>query len=350
MALLYFSFVILLFIPLPRYIRAGQEPDSQYLSKPASLPIKGLSVILVFFRHFAQYITLSDSPLDRIFLFMDRNSGQLIVTMFLFYSGFGIYESIKKQGSSYISGFLKKRFLPVWIQFAACLCLFLIYDLVTGQQLDPVTVLLSFTGWTDIGNSNWFMFVTFVLYFLVFFSFIRFTGKSGQKKLPPLLIFTFFTLAAAFILHLTKPSVWYDTILCFPAGMWLSFYRDRIDNLLKKHYGSVLVAVIAAFIIAFIMTSKINPVFYCLYSVCFALLVIVITVRIRFRSPVLCFFGSHVFSIYILQRIPMDAFRNVFGNNYLHFFASFAVTVIAAVAFDYIAGKLRSRISKRNAK
>jgi len=349
MALLYFAFVILLFIPLPRYIRAGQEPESQYLSKAATLPIKGLSVVLVFFRHFAQYITLSDSAADKLFVFMDRTSGQLIVTMFLFYSGFGIYESVKKRGSSYISGFLKNRFLPTWIQFAVCLCFFLIYDLITGQQLEPVTVLLSFTGWTDIGNSNWFMFVTFVLYLLIFISFIRFTGKDRQKKLPPLLIFTFFTLAAAFVLHLTKPSVWYDTILCFPAGMWFSFYRERIDNLLKKRYGVVLAAVTAAFIIAFVMTSKISQVFYCLYSVCFALLVVVITARIRFRSPVLCFFGSHIFSIYILQRIPMSAFKNVFGSNYVYFFASFAVTVIAAVAFDFVFKHIRGRISKRNA-
>ena len=38
-------------------------------------------------------------------------------------------------------------------------------------HFDWKTILLSFTGWVGIGNSNWYMFDIFVLYILLFVSF-----------------------------------------------------------------------------------------------------------------------------------------------------------------------------------
>ncbi|MBR6476984.1 MAG: hypothetical protein IKS85_00920, partial [Lachnospiraceae bacterium] len=115
MLFLYLACILLFFIPFPKLVSKGDREWDQYLIKDAALPVKGLFVILVFFRHFISYVTLSDSIFDKVFYRMDRLTGQLIVTMFLFYSGYGIYESIKKKGRPYVSGFIRHRFLPVWL-------------------------------------------------------------------------------------------------------------------------------------------------------------------------------------------------------------------------------------------
>ena len=42
----------------------------------------------------------------------------LMVTMFLFYSGYGVFESIKKKKEKYINTIPKRRFLKTLINFA----------------------------------------------------------------------------------------------------------------------------------------------------------------------------------------------------------------------------------------
>lgn len=70
--------------------------NADYLSRDTTLAIKGFFVILVFCRHFKQYVTLGDNLLDKMFIKADSLLGQLIVVMFLFYSGYGIFVQIKK--------------------------------------------------------------------------------------------------------------------------------------------------------------------------------------------------------------------------------------------------------------
>ena len=39
------------------------------------------------------------------------------MAMFLFYSGYGVYESIKRKGTPYIDNFSKNRLLKTFIEF-----------------------------------------------------------------------------------------------------------------------------------------------------------------------------------------------------------------------------------------
>lgn len=65
-------------------------PDyhSDFLSPMNTLSIKGFFVFLIFFSHIQGYLSLSDSLLNNIYFSFQNHLGQLIVAMFLFYSGF----------------------------------------------------------------------------------------------------------------------------------------------------------------------------------------------------------------------------------------------------------------------
>ena len=79
----------------PQFIKNGI--NERFLEKEQTLPIKGVFVLLVFFRHFRGYVDMDYGVLNHLFVLLDSRSSQLIVTMFFFYSGYGIFEQIKKK-------------------------------------------------------------------------------------------------------------------------------------------------------------------------------------------------------------------------------------------------------------
>ncbi len=320
--------------------------NSEYISCNLTLSIKGIFVILVFCRHYIQYVTFEDNLLDRLFIYVDNLLGQLIVVMFLFYSGYGIMTQIQKAtGRMYIKSFLKHRFLPVWLSFVICICLFIFVNISLGQinKYSLGWIALSFTGWTSIGNSNWYIFDTLVLYLIVYVSFSLFeAGKSNEKR--HLILLTLLTAAFVAILFFTRPYYCWNTVFCFPLGMWFRYYKNKIEGITNEHYWISVSLLFLSFIIVFLFNGRFAGLPYIVLSSLFALLVVLFTMKIRIGNSVLNFFGTHVFSIYILQRIPFMIFRDIISNNYLFFIVSFIVTIVLATVFDMEFNRVRKAI------
>lgn len=119
--------------------------NEKYLSKENTQVIKGIFVIIVFFSHvrtYAAYVSVSDQFVISILSYL----GQLMVAMFLFCSGYGVYESIKNKGMAYVNQFPKNRIGKTFFDFSLAICLFLILDIVIRQKLTMRTILLSFIG------------------------------------------------------------------------------------------------------------------------------------------------------------------------------------------------------------
>lgn len=70
--------------------------NKDYLSKGTTNCIKGIFILLVFFAHARTSIDVHHWY-DNAMFYLSKNLSQLIVVMFLFYSGYGIYESFKKK-------------------------------------------------------------------------------------------------------------------------------------------------------------------------------------------------------------------------------------------------------------
>lgn len=73
-----------------------KNSNNDYLSKDNSNCIKGIFVLIVFYSHLATYFEPLYSK-DFLMLNFRNFLGQLMVAPFLFYSGYGVYESIKKK-------------------------------------------------------------------------------------------------------------------------------------------------------------------------------------------------------------------------------------------------------------
>ena len=169
--ILFVFLILILCIAEQRPVTAGAGqflPD--YISKENTAPVKGIFVMLIVVSHAFQHIE-PDGTLDLLYQAFRSHLGQAVVAMFLFYSGFGIMESIRKKGYDYIRSIPSRRFANVFCRFCLILFLYLILQYAFFRRSFPLKhILLAFTGWTSLGNSNWYMFVIFLCYWLVFIS------------------------------------------------------------------------------------------------------------------------------------------------------------------------------------
>lgn len=334
MVLLYVALVLLFFLPSKWFLKSFNEG---YLDKDSTLPVKGIFVAAVFFTHFKTYVTMPDNPLDNAYVFVANLLNQLVVVMFLFYSGYGIMRSLQSKGDPYVKGFFLRRFVPVFFQFATAVLLFLIMNLCLGNAYDWQTILLSFTGWTNLGNDGWYLFVTFALYILFILVFLIPKLSTIQKNI----IHTVLCFGLVVALYFSgKESWWWNTILCFNLGMWYCLFKGKVDIAMKRPvvYWTTLPITIALFAVAFVLQYKgiFSTVTFTVAALFFVLVMVLFTMKVQSKNPVLSFLGKHVFSIFILQRlafIPL-ARTALVDMPYLYFFVALAITIVIAVLFD----------------
>lgn len=189
--------------------------------------VNGYFITLVFLSHLRTYIPKEGyGPLDQGFLWVIGNLGQLIVATFLFYSGYGIAESIKNK-PGYISSFPKRRILTflldVWLAVGA----YLILNLVQGTVPPLQKVLLSMVGWLNLGNSNWYISAILWMYVSTYAGFII-IKREGLHMLGIGFVFLS-AIAYAEQMKYERMGTWYySTILCYPAGMVFSLFVDKV--------------------------------------------------------------------------------------------------------------------------
>ncbi|MBQ7373244.1 MAG: acyltransferase [Clostridia bacterium] len=331
-------------------IRRVESGDCAYLDKKQTKSIQGIFVILVFFSHFASYIN-AENILDKSFVLITSKIGQLMVTMFLFYSGYGIMQSIKKDRVGYVNNFAKHRILTVYVRFFVSVILFLGLNIalgLVGTKYTIVDCLLAFIAWTSIGNSTWFMFATFTMYIIVLISFMSFSKHDVKVPLIFVTVLTFVYIII-FAVLIKRGPWWYNTVLCFPFGMWVSYFIDKIKNIEKnnKLYFIAVSCAVVSFLGLYLLQDKIPFAWgYCFMSLAFVSIVVLFTMKIKVGNKVLEFLGTHVFSVYILQRLMYIIFNDISDNLYLFFFISVASTLIVSICFDFLMNKLLNKIKK----
>lgn len=306
----------------------GKKTDD-FLSRDMTSAINGYFLTTVFMTHFVQYLS-SDmyNTSDWLYIQINRALGQLIVAMFLFYSGYGVMESVKHK-KNYIHTFPVKRILLFALDFEIAAAIYLIVSGLVNSTPVFGDVVKAFFAWESLGNSNWYVFAITYLYIATYLSFrfirSRYTGIS-------FVLIIAFTVFYIFFMKQHKGGWWYDTVMCYPAGMIFSWQVKKIRKYMSRsvwHYGSGLIVLGCSFLAVYTCRKE-NVWFFELLSVLFALLVVMLTVRFKAAGRFYGYIGKHLFCFYIYQRIPMILFRDSLGrsNIYLYFFVCVAGTAL----------------------
>lgn len=307
--------------------------DHDALSIERTTMINVFFVGIVFFSHFNSYVTTNNS-FDNIYYSFFK-IGQLMVTTFLFYSGYGIYESIKSK-KNYIDNFLKTRIFKLYVSVFVAMILYLILNSIIGKSYDIKTIILSTIGFTSIGNSNWFIFATFCMYFSVFFSFKVFKNDNSSALFSCLILsFCYIFLVMRYLGY----SWWVNTILCFNAGMFFSYFKDRILTFLSNKYHYILIIILLIIIFGLTIINNYNYYTYEIISLMFVLLVVLISLKVRIGNKMLLWLGKNTFNIYILQRLSFIFYDYIEIKNYniyMYFIISTLTTFVIVYFFDKV--------------
>lgn len=272
-----------------------------YCSVEKSTALKGVFVMLVFFQHFRTYITPEET--DFMAVGVSEFLGQLIVVPFLFYSGFGVMESIRAKGHSYVRRIPVDRALKTLLHFDAAVLLFLALYLFRGNTVTWKSILLSLICLHGFGNSTWYIFAIVTLYLITAVSFTVFR----KNKAAAATAVTVLTIAEIYWLMGWQREHWHNTLLCYSMGIWYSLFRDRIEKILMG--GDVI------YLTALLLLSM----------------------KFSLDNPLLQFLGRHIFGMYILQRLPMIALRHlgIFQNNTVTLMVvCFLITCILTLLFE----------------
>lgn len=326
----------------------GNFFQSEYMDKNTTTSINGIFVILIVFSHYAQYANF-EGIYDAPYLALREHLNQMVVATFLFYSGYGMMESLKKKGVLYLNK-IPKKFITLLVKFDLAVCLFWLLGEILNLQYDYgfKSIVLSFTGWWSIGNSNWYIFVILVQYFLMWISFqgLRYTKKGVAYYLGILL---FLALTIGFVFFMMKQGkgmYWYNTAILLPIGMVYSLIKNILEKIVMKNDAFFFLWCMLCsgmYVVLYFHRFKYGIEGYTLWACSFISLVLLTTMKIKIGNPVLEWFGKHIFSVYILQRIPMmilDYCGCIDSHRYMSLIIAIVTTALMAIIFEYATDKI----------
>lgn len=324
--------VVLLFVFLyrARFVSFNEE----WLGKEQALAIKGFFIVVVFLSHSNPYIGIADGSStsawgESLYSAVFSHTTQLMVVMFLFYSGYGVLKSFLTR-PNYSDSFFKNRIIKTLFNFDLCLIPFVLLSFFEDATYPISTYVLCWIGWKEIGTNSWYIFVILCLYA---FSLVG-MKISFKKRSPGFITFAVTCIGSVllicFLYAAGKQSWWYNCVLCYPLGMFFACYEKEIVSIVRNKWMTVLLVFIslALFIFFHFQESKIT---FMISAVLFGIIVVLWSSRVVVGNPVINWFGDHLFEIFILHRLPLTLFSRIgFSSRVLFVFTSFVASIVLA--------------------
>lgn len=351
-----YTVLLLLIFILIKFKFFGKDFNPDYLNKVQTDAINGIFVFIVFLSHMRGYLPEING--NWAISQLCSTLGQMMVTTFLFISGYGCTISFLKKGENYISKIPRNRIIPLIVNLDITVVIYIIMQkFVFDRTFNAKEIIGSLVGWTSVGNSNWYIFAILCMYVIFYISFKLFGKKESKFELFFSIIFLTI-LYIKIVEHFQLKSHWYyDTVLCFPFGVFYAYYKDKIYATItasNARYFSLLAFFLACFIYMNKTGFGYTAMYYNMYAICFICVVLLVMMKIRIGNKVLAFFGSHVFEIYIFQRIPMmllvkySPLVSDVKYYYIFFIVAFASTCLIAFLMHLLYGQIGKLIRSKN--
>ena len=303
-----------------------KEWQEEPLSLSTSKAIQGFAAIGIILHHLSQSLLQASGP----FQFLSE-CGVLFVGIFFFFSGYGLYTSLKTK-DDYLKGFLKKRLITILIPFYMCIAVFTVASCICGTKYTPLELLSVLSGWSLINSHMWYIVEIAILY-LAFFIFYKLI-KNRTVATCAMSLFVLLMMGGSLYLCHGKDmgcrywfmgEWWYNASILFIVGILVSKYQDALRKIARKAYVVLLpVFAILTGVFGWITTRFLDKYSYwseipgedpryldklrCLsvqvpFILCFVLFVLLVMMKVRFGNPVLKFLGSISLELYLIHNL-----------------------------------------------
>ena len=342
----------------------------RFLKKESTACVNGVFILIVFISHLRNYMML-EPHLE----WAMKGLSQLMVAMFLFYSGFGVMESIEKKGMTYVRQIPLHRVLRVLAMYIPAVLLYGLLDLILGIPFTTGQFFLSLVAWLNLGNSNWYIFVILCLYLITWVAWMIADKISGLRHRDETnasdyrdtwgwILTLILSAGLILVLRQTTPEYYYNTISAYLFGLFFSQNKDCILRACGFDKSGKLVSLrakTAYVIMTVLMIGTViclrllyphgwSQIVFLLMTVFFCMAVVLLSYLVPFPDCVFRWFGEHLFEVYILMRMPMMALQRVPGweqGGVWYALSCLAITVILAWIFHAVSRFFQDRLRSR---
>ena len=318
------ALALLLFLGLkPSKLHEWQEEP---LSLDRSKAIQGFAAVAIIVHHLAQELAQEAGAIGFF-----TELGVLFVGIFFFFSGYGLYTSLKTK-ENYLKGFLKKRLVTILVPFYMCILVFTAAACICGTRFTPLQLLGVLSGWSLINQQMWYIVEIAILY-LAFYVIYRLI-KNRTAATVVMGIFVIAMMAGSLMLAHGKDMSasgwfqgewWYNSSFLFVIGIIVSKHSDGLHRIARKAYVILLLGLAALLVLlgpqtVYMLrrysywseipgeTRAILDKLRCLsvqlpWIICFVLFLLLIMMRVRFGNPFLKFLGSISLELYLIHNL-----------------------------------------------
>ena len=310
-----------------------RECQEEPFSLDSSKAIQGFAAVCIILHHLSQDLLKDAGPFEFL-----SGCGVLFVGIFFFFSGYGLYTSLKTK-KDYLKGFLKKRFITILIPFYMCIAVFTIASCICGTKYKPLELLGVLSGWSLINTHMWYIVEIAILY-LAFFIFY----KLIKNRTAATILMSVFVLlmmgGSLYLCHGKDMSCaywfmgewWYNSSLLFIVGILVSKHQDVLRKIARKGYvvllplfallTAVFGRITGRFLEKYSYWSEIpgqDPRYLdklrCLsvqvpFILCFVLFVLLIMMKVRFGNPVRICLGAISLELYLIHNLFLQGLSN----------------------------------------
>jgi len=310
------------------------------ISLNSSNAIKGIAALCVILHHISQNLS------NPYFLYIFQWFGTLSVSIFFFFSGYGIsYQFYNKK--NYLDSFWKRRLSKILIPFFLSNIIFILYNVIVNDANYSINDILIFTtGIKLINGYAWYIIVILWLYigFWVSYKFI----KNQYLQLSILSLFIFIYIGWCILNHLST----FVSIFSFPLGI---LYVQNI-NKIKIKYPVLLIATLfitfsfllyEASLMVHINNLK-NVVICIVECLCFSSLIVLIIGKYEIKNKILIFFGSVSLEIYLIQGLFLKLVLE--KSEILSVIIIIPLTILSGYLFKSLNKKIEDILILKNSK
>lgn len=308
--------------------------------------------------------------------------GYMLVGVFLFCSGLGLYKSFKTK-PDYLKDFFRKRILPIVIAFYLSEFIYTAVRLIMGQKMDALETVWYLSG-LHMANPNAWYIIVIPFFYLAFWAAFRFCKKEGAAIFCVFLFTLGYTVLGALIDHQSswwmQGEWWYNSIILFPLGMLFGKFEKQATAAARKGYWLYLALSFAAVFLLLWQSEWLNANAWGYYregstpmkvpyrllsagmqwlvAIAFTAFWFLLMMKVRLGNRALAWLGGATLELYLIHGM----FVEMFGYNFmdksrsavyiksvpLYMAAVLGCAIPAALLFGLIWKKLAGLTRKRN--
>lgn len=330
---------VLYLVSKPKF-RLFVERDGMYLSRDWTSFVNAFFISLVVCSHSLVLFETSirDYYYEKITASGIALFGQLMVTTFFFYSGYGIMLSLLTR-KGYTKTLIYPRFCNLSTNFILAVSVYFVVHCILKEEIILSDFLGGLHNFSVLGNPTWFILMTLLIYVLTYVCFFFHNGKNTNKIA---ILLTILLTIIIFLVSKIKPLNWVNTLLCFPAGMFYCLKGESIEKLMKKtRIPSIIYALIFIVTGRYVYSSGHSCSSYIqnIGGIIFAIGITWFCGSFQWRKPsqvLIWLGGSGLFSVYMFHLLPMRVLTKLGLNTENPYLIYFSVTV-ATILLVYIA-------------